>query len=77
MKLSELPEKPCIAIVRLEDSTVNPAVLFQVVLDPARVSPSGEMIRFNATGANGKAESEIHGWKQISKIVLVEILEVL
>ena len=66
--------KPCIAIVRLEDGTVNPSIMFQVLLDPANVSPGG-MMRFNHTDKQGKLESEIHGWKELDKVRLVEILE--
>ena len=67
--------RPCIAIVRLEDGTVNPAIMFQVLLDPEKISPAGDLMRFNAVSINGKQESEIHGWKSLSAIKLVEILE--
>lgn len=63
-------DKPVSAVIRLHDATQNPAVMFQVVLDPAKLSPSGNLIRFNSN-----EQSEIHGWKEISALEIVEILE--
>lgn len=41
---------------------------FQVTIDPAMVSPSGEYIRFGGDG------DEIHGWQRVDAMTICEIL---
>lgn len=65
--------KKCKAIVMFGPATDNdglrPATFFQVTIDPAKVSPSGEYIRF------GQSEGdEIIGWQKISALTVCEIL---
>lgn len=64
----KLPDRPTVAIVHLEDGTVNPALLFQVTVDPTLISPSEAYIRFGQSG------DEIIGWKRIDALELVEVL---
>lgn len=56
------------------DVTGNrPAEFFQVVIDPAMVSPSGEYIRFDQRDQT--AQNEIHGWQRVSALTVCEVLE--
>ena len=65
----EITEPTC-ALVTLHDGSQNPAVMFQVVLDPAKLSPSGDFLRFNQDNM-----CELHGWKPIAAIKVWEALE--
>ncbi len=67
MNLAQIDQKT-VAIVRLQDGTVNPECLLQVTIDPYQVSPSGDFMRFGAQG------DEIIGWKRIDKIDIVEVI---
>ena len=67
MKIQDI-DRRTVCIVTLDDTTVNPAVLLQVTIEPTNVSPSGQLIRFGAQG------DEIVGWKRIDKIQIVEVL---
>ena len=62
-------DKPTVCIVRLHDETQNPAVLFQVTIDPSNVSPSEAYMRFGFT-----AGDEIMGWKPLNGLEIVEVL---
>jgi hypothetical protein len=67
-------KEPCDAIVAFTpelDRPMSHTVLYQVRIDPAKVSPSGEYIRFD------HGTSEIHGWKRIDQITIFEILQVI
>lgn len=49
--------------------------LFQVVIDPDFVSPSGEYIRFDLVRADAAQElCEIHGWQRIAALTICEVL---
>ena len=65
--------KKCKAIVMFGPPRVHmgerPAVFYQVTIDPSKVSPSGEYIRFGLT-----ENDEIVGWQKISALTVVEIL---
>lgn len=67
MDISEI-DKPTVCIVRLQDDSQNPAVLFQVTIDPTLVSPSGAYMRFGQSG------DEITGWKWVGVIEIIEVL---
>lgn len=72
MDTIETVTKPCIAIVAFTDEMSRPmshTVCYQVTIDPAKVSPSGEFIRFE------HGPSEIHGWKRVDDITILEVLQ--
>lgn len=46
----------------------RPGMLFQVTIDPAKISPSGEYIRFGEPG------DEIVGWQRCAALTVVEVL---
>jgi len=72
MDTIETVTKPCVAIVAFTDEMSRPmshTVCYQVTIDPAKVSPSGEFIRFE------HGSSEIHGWKRVDEITILEILQ--
>lgn len=64
-------KKPTKAIVRLHEQGFNPAVLLQAVISPANLSPDGKLHRFTQD-----QHCEIHGWKRVDSIEIVEILDV-
>ncbi len=63
-------DHPVCAIIRLHDGSVNPAILLQAVLDPGKVSPDGQSLRFTSD-----SHCEVHGWKPLDKVEIVEVLE--
>lgn len=68
-------KSPTIAIVAFApelDRPLSHTVCYQVTIDPDKLSPSGEFIRFDHD-----AQCEIHGWKKVDEIEILEILEVL
>jgi len=72
MDTIETVTKPCDAIVAFTDEMNRPmshTVCYQVRIDPAKVSPSGEFIRFD------HGTSEIHGWKRVDDITILEVLQ--
>ena len=74
MHTIETISEPSDCIVAFTDEMNRPmchTVCYQVRIDPAKVSPSGEFIRFD------HVSSEIHGWKRIDEITILEVLEVL
>lgn len=66
--------RKCVAIVKLGPAGsptdgFRLAEYFQVTLDPEKISPSGEYIRF------GLCENdEINGWQRVAALSVVEIL---
>jgi hypothetical protein len=66
-------KKKCVAIVRFGPLTANDGYrageYFQVTIDPDKVSPSGEFIRFGTTDGD-----EIVGWQRCAAMSVVEIL---
>ena len=64
--------KKCTAIVTFgpfdSNTGMRPGMLFQVNIDPAKISPSGEYIRFGEPG------DEIVGWQRCAALTIVEIL---
>lgn len=79
---SELTEihEACVAIVKfgpagLATDGTRPAEYYQVTIDPSRVSPSGDFIRFGAQeGSDVGAGDEILGWQRCAALTIVEIL---
>lgn len=49
-------------------------VCYQVTLDPARLSPEGEFIRFGMGGDGLGAGDEITGWVNLNDLTIEEIL---
>lgn len=68
MKVSEI-ERPIQAVIKIGDGVQHPNNLFQVVLDPAKLSPSKDLIALDGT------ESQLHGWRRIEHIEIVEVLD--
>ncbi len=71
--MSEIKEK-CVAIVRFGISGTQmdghkAGEYFQVTIDPAKISPSGEYIRLG-----GNPGDEIVGWQKASAITVIEVL---
>lgn len=71
--LSSIKEK-IVAIVRfgpfIEDSDgMKSGEYFQVTIDPKKISPSGEFIRFG-----NEPGDEITGWQRCASMCIVEIL---
>jgi hypothetical protein len=78
MQTIETIQHPTDAIIRFTPESSRPMchqVLYQVRIDPANLSPSGEYIRFNHQ-VSGEAVSEVHGWKAVEDIEIMEILKV-
>jgi hypothetical protein len=74
---ADLPEGKLVAICRFRDDLgpvvpQNPAVYFQVTIDPNKVSPSKRFIRFGDTQGD-----EVVGWQVREYIVVLEVLGVL
>jgi hypothetical protein len=73
MKISDIRER-IVAIVKFgpagfsTDGT-HAGEYFQVTIDPQKISPSGEFIRFGATNGD-----EIVGWQRAAAITIVEVL---
>ena len=78
-RLSEIDvgelERPVLVICHFDDLLgpvpQNPAVHFQVTLNPAAVSPGGEFIAFDAA-----AGDQVHGWMRMDRILVDEVLRV-
>lgn len=69
-------ESPCDCIVAFTPDTQRPmchTVLYQVHIDPANVSPSGEFIRFNQFRQFKKLASEVTGEERASKVGVKEM----
>ncbi len=69
-------EHPTLCIVHLESDIAKGITdtFYQVLIDTkeeGNLSPSGDFYRFNFKND----ESEIHGWKRVSDIVVDEVLE--
>lgn len=52
-----------------ESDGMRPAEYYQVTIDPANISPSGDFIRFGANGGD-----EIMGWQRCAAMTVVEVL---
>lgn len=65
--------KKCTAIVTFGmfglETGSRPGMLFQVTIDPAKISPAGDYIRFGDTPGD-----EITGWQRCSCMSVVEVL---
>lgn len=71
---AELPTTKTVVICKFRDDIgpvvpQNPAVLFQVTIDPSKVSPSKAFIRFGDT-----AGDEVVGWQRRDYIQVIEVL---
>lgn len=77
--LTEITEA-CVAIVKfgpagLATDGTRPAEYYQVTIDPSRVSPSGDFIRFGKEdGSERGTGDEIIGWQRCAALTIVEIL---
>lgn len=68
---AQLPNEKLVVVLRFRDNMPvpqNPAVLFQATLDPAKISKSGHLIRFDSPG------DEVIGWQYRDRIEVVEVL---
>lgn len=64
-------DSPVIALVQIEGrATIAPDVLFQAVLDPARISPSRNFIHFDQR----TQRTDLHGWFDLQSIRIIEVL---
>jgi len=73
-------EKKCVAIVRFGPSGFitdgqRAGEYFQVTIDPARLSPSKEYIRFGQDSNGNGMGDEIHGWQRCASMCVIEILD--
>lgn len=72
MEWTDIKER-CVAIVCFGPATVTtgmaPGHYYQVTIDPAQISPSGDFIRFG----NSKGD-EIVGWQRCGALTVVEVL---
>jgi hypothetical protein len=66
-------DKKILAIVKFGPPTsvdgLKPAEYYQVTIDPEKISPSGDYIRFGTYGGD-----EIIGWQRCAALTLVEVL---
>jgi hypothetical protein len=62
-------EKPTACIVTFLGAPGRP-IYYEVVIDPRSASPSGRMLRMDASKG-----CEIHGWQEIGSLVVVEVLK--
>lgn len=70
MDFFNLPH-PVICLVRIAGRlSIPPDVIYQVVIDPARISPSRKFLQFDQR----TQQSDVHGWFDISSIEVVEEL---
>lgn len=73
-------ENKCVAIVRFGPSGFatdgfRPGEYYQVTIDPNRVSPSGEFIRFGIHDqSKDGAGDELCGWQRCDALCVVEVL---
>lgn len=49
-------------------------ISYQVTLDPARLSPAGDFVRFGQWSDGGGAGDEITGWVHLDDLTVEEIL---
>lgn len=66
--------KKCVAIVKFgpagfDTDGLRPAEYFQVTIDPAFVSGSGDYIRFGQNPGD-----EIQGWQRVEAMTVIEVL---
>ena len=65
--------KKVVAIVKFGPATpmdgLTPAQFYQVTIDPSKVSPSGEYIRFGNNPGD-----EILGWQKVKAMTILEVL---
>lgn len=65
-------EKRVLALVQLrERMSIPPDVIYQVVLDPLRFSPSLKFIHFDR---KNQIFSDVHGWFPVDCIEILEVL---
>lgn len=81
-----IPSSKCVAIVCFETDVRNAklfsdlghpvprVVQYQVTIDPDRVSPTGDFIRFGQGGDGAGQGDEITGWVKKDEMIIVEIL---
>lgn len=66
-------EKKCIAIVCFgpltEHTGTRAGQFYQAVIDPSKVSPCGQYLRFDADGI-----CEVHGWQRIDGLTICSVL---
>lgn len=79
MKICDV-QKKCVAIVRFGPSGfstdgMRAGEYYQVTIDPNRVSPSGEFIRFGVHGGSSDGRGdELCGWQRCEALCVIEIL---
>lgn len=64
--------KRVLALVQLKDRlSIPPDVIYQVVLDPLRFSPSRKYLHFDR---KNQLFSDVHGWFPVESIAILEVL---
>lgn len=65
-------DRRVLALVQLKDRlSIPPDVIYQVVLDPLRFSPSLRFIHFDR---KNQLYSDVHGWFPVESIEILEVL---
>lgn len=66
-------DKKCVAIICFgpltETTGTRAGSFYQAVIDPSKVSPCGQYIRFDADGI-----CEVHGWQRIDSLTICSVL---
>ena len=70
----ETPTKRIVVLVQCLNGIHHPALLFQVTLDPDRVWPNSEFIRFGFWSDNKGAGDELTGWMKLSEWQIAGVL---
>jgi hypothetical protein len=65
-------DKRVLALIQLKDRlSIPPDVIYQVVLDPLRFSPSRTYLHFDR---KNQIYSDVHGWFPVEAIEVLEVL---
>lgn len=71
----DLPDKTMVALVRCLSGLQHPAILFQVTINPDRMLPNSNYIRFGGwSGDKGGAGDELTGWMDLNDWELVHVM---
>lgn len=68
------PKQKVVALISCRNGIQHHALLFQVTLDPERVWPGEEFIRFGYWGDGKGQADELTGWMRLSEWELVEVM---
>ncbi len=70
----EAPKEKVVALVQCMNGIQHPALLFQVTLDPDRVWPGDEYIRFGGWSDGKGNGDELTGWMRLHEWDLIHVL---